>query len=220
MWCTPNVARPDVVCPKIASPEQRAARTGIDLGRELTEGFAARHIRHKAKQVARHAGFSKSDVEDIQQQLVEHVLENVAAFDPRQGHFNVFVKTVVERYTANILRDHCAEKRDRRQTCSLSTIVDEDDCGPIELGDTIGQDALDARLGRTTREPHDTASLAADVADVVATLPPELRELCKRLMNTSVSKVARELGVPRTTLHERVRKLRGHFAEAGLRDYL
>jgi len=39
------------------------------------------------------------------------------------------VKTVVERYTANILRDARAAKRDRRETCSLSMIVDEDEYG-------------------------------------------------------------------------------------------
>jgi len=120
------------------SPAQIAAGNGIDVGRELTKGFAAGLIREKAKQIARRAGFSKSDVDDLQQQLIGHVLENLAGFDPAQGHFNVFVKTVVERYTANILRDARAAKRDRRETCSLSMIVDEDEYGPVELSEGQG----------------------------------------------------------------------------------
>ncbi|MHB8951908.1 MAG: hypothetical protein ACYC4U_02900 [Pirellulaceae bacterium] len=48
------------------------------------------------------------------------------------------MKIVVERYTANILRDARAAKRDRRETCSLSMIVDEDEYGLVELSETIG----------------------------------------------------------------------------------
>ncbi len=96
------------------SPAHIAAGNGVDLGRELTGGFAAGLIREKARQIVRRAGFSKSDMEDVQQRLIEHVLENVAAFDPAQGHFNVFVKTVVERYTVNILRDARAASRTER----------------------------------------------------------------------------------------------------------
>lgn len=210
-----NVSRPDA-----RTPEQVAADHGVDLGHELTQGFAAVYIRHKAKQIARLAGFSKSDVEDVQQQLVQRVLENLAAFDPAQGHFNVFAKTVVERYTANILRDARAEKRDCRQTCSLSTIVDEDECGPVELGETIGQHELDARLGIATRAPHEACDLATDVADVLTGLPPELRDLCQRLQHASVSDVARDLNVPRTTLYESIRKLRKQFKTTGLKNYL
>lgn len=201
-------------------PAQIAAGNGVDLGRELTEGFAAGLIREKARQIVRRAGFSKSDMEDVQQRLIEHVLENVAAFDPAQGHFNVFVKTVVERYTVNILRDARAAKRDRRETCSLSTIVDEDEYGPVELSETVGRHELDSRLGVATREPHDTADMVMDVAEVLSRIPPELRELCERLKHASVSEISRELGVPRTTIHDRIKKLRKHFANAGLRDYL
>ena len=202
------------------SPAQIATGNGIDIGRELTKGFAAGLIREKAKQIARRAGFSKSDVDDLQQQFIGHVLENLAAFDPAQGHFNVFVKTLVERYTANILRDARAAKRDRRETCSLSMIVDEDEYGPVELSETIGWHELDSRLGTATREPHDSADLTLDVAEVLSHLPDELRELCERLKYATVSEISRDVGVPRTTIYERIKALRKRLAKAGLRDYL
>ncbi len=202
--------------PAVTNPEQLAGKHEIDLGHELTNGFAAHYIRRKAKQLVRRAGFSRSDVDDIQQQLFQRLLENLAAFDPEQGHFNVFVKTLVERYVANILRDSRAEKRDRRQTCSLSTVVEEFDGGPVELGDTISQHELDARLGRETR---DAADLVMDVSQIAAGLPDDLRDLYERLKYGTVSEVARNLGVPRTTVHDRVKRLRRHFDDAGLRNY-
>ncbi len=182
--------------------------------------YAMALIRRKAKQLARKRGFTINDAEDIEQWLAVKLLKHLAAFDPEQGHPNVFVKTVVERYAANLLRNSRAEKRDRHRVCSLSMIVDYDDNGPIELEETIGQRELDSRLGRESRDPHEASDLAMDVADVLAGLPPELRDLCERLKHASVSDVARDLGVPRTTLYESIRKLRKHFAEIGLKSYL
>jgi len=148
------------------------------------------------------------------------LLKHLAAFDPEQGHPNVFVKTVVERYAANLLRNSRAEKRDRRRICSLSMIVDYDDNGPVELEETITDRELDSRLGRASKDPHESSDLAMDVSEVLAGLPPELRDLCERLKHASVSDVARELNVPRTTLYESIRKLRKHFADVGLKGYL
>jgi transcriptional regulator of acetoin/glycerol metabolism len=58
------------------------------------------------------------------------------------------------------------------------------------------------------------------VAGVLATLPDDLRDLAERLKRQSVSEVARELRVPRTTLYRNLERLRRHFADAHLRDYL
>ena len=186
---------------------------------ELSD-YAMALIRRKAKELARTRGFTINDVEDIQQLLAVKLLQHLAAFDPEQGHPNVFVKTVVERYAANLLRNSRAEKRDRRRVCSLSMIVDYDDNGPIELEETIGERELDSRLGRETRDPHEACDLAMDVTDALDGLSPELRDLCERLKYASVSDVARDLGVPRTTLYESIIKLRKHFEEIGLKGYL
>jgi RNA polymerase sigma-70 factor (ECF subfamily) len=51
-------------------------------------------------------------------------------------------------------------------------------------------------------------------------LPDELRDLCERLRDDTMAEIAREMGVPRTTLYDRLSKLRDAFREAGLEDYL
>ena len=47
-----------------------------------------------------------------------------------------------------------------------------------------------------------------------------LRELCERLKHDSISQVARDMGIARTTLNAWLSKLRSRFEECGLRDYL
>jgi RNA polymerase sigma-70 factor (ECF subfamily) len=102
----------------------------------------------------------------------------------------------------------------------LSGIIDYDDNGPIELGETISQREYNARRRRFPRSPAELAQLAGDVADVLAKAPEELRDLAERLKTQSVSEIARDTGVPRTTLYEAVRHLRRRFESAGLKEYL
>jgi|YNPNPStandDraft_1061719.scaffolds.fasta_scaffold00077_41 RNA polymerase sigma-70 factor (ECF subfamily) len=187
----------------------------------ILDGFAERLIRHKARQLARLPGFTWSDRDCIEQELRLKLLKHAASYDPQQGHRHAFVTALVQRQAANVLRAKRAEKRDHRHVHSLSAVVAADkEEGPVVLADTISRRHLDARLGRATREEHELAALAMDVHDVIASLPPELGELARRLKTDSLSQIARDLGIPRTTLADRVRKLRRYFEQAGLRDYL
>ncbi|MCX7428988.1 MAG: hypothetical protein NTW96_25600 [Planctomycetia bacterium] len=55
---------------------------------------------------------------------------------------------------------------------------------------------------------------------MMVTLPDRLRDLAERLKSQTISKIARDIGVPRTTLNESVRRLRQRFENGGLKDYL
>lgn len=188
--------------------------------RPLIDDFAARLIRRKARQLVGQAGFTRSDMDDIEQELVLKLLKHRSAYDPAQSHWHAFVTTVVERHTATILRNKRMEKRDHTRVCSLSIIVDDPINGPYELAQTIGRSELDRRLGLATRLDHDLAQLIQDLATVLADLPPAWREACERLKNDSISKVARDMGLPRSTLAYLLRCLRERFEAAGLADYL
>jgi RNA polymerase sigma-70 factor (ECF subfamily) len=185
----------------------------------ILDRFAERLIHREARQLARMPGFSPGDREDIEQELRLKLLMHSAGYDPRQGHWHAFVTALVERQAANLLRAKRAEKRDHRSVRSLSMEVADAEEGPVELADTISPRHLESRLGRATREEHELAELAMDLSDVIAGLAPELRELAQRLKTDCLSQIARDLGVPRTTLADRVRKLRRCFEQAGLRDY-
>lgn len=184
------------------------------------DAFVSRLIRRKSRQLVGRAGFTRSDRPDIEQELARKLLAQMALFDAEQGHWYVFVTTVVERHAANILRNKRAEKRDHRRETSLNTIVDRDDNGPVFLGDLIGQREYDARCHRCTRDEAEQTELAADLANVLATLSDDVRDLAERLMYASASEIARETAVPRSTLQRRMERIRRAFEDAGLRNYL
>ncbi len=177
-------------------------------------------IRRKVKQLIGRAGFTRQDREDLEQDLILRVLQSLPSFDPDQAHRNVFTTIVIERHVANILRDNQAEKRDRRRVSSLHVMINIGDGETTELAQTISQSELHARRGHCPRSHEELAQLAQDLADVAARLPDKLRELAERLKTQTVSEIARDMGVPRTTLNESVRRLRRRFESAGLKDYL
>ena len=53
--------------------------------------YARTLIRVKAKQIVRRPGFSRSDQEDIEQDLVVHLLCQAERFDPERGSLNTFM---------------------------------------------------------------------------------------------------------------------------------
>ena len=177
-------------------------------------------IKKKVRQIIGRAGYTRQDQEDLEQELLTRLLQSLKSFDPKQAHRKCFVTAVVERDVANILRDAKAEKRDHRRIGSLHVMIEVTDDGPTELAGTIGEREHNARRCRHPRSEDDLAQLATDLADVVAAIPDELRDLAERLKTQSIAAIAREVGVPRTTLNDSVRHLRQRFEQAGLRDYL
>jgi RNA polymerase sigma-70 factor, ECF subfamily len=168
---------------------------------EKINRFAHGIIRRKIKQLIGRAGFTKEDRKDLEQELILRLLKSLSSFNPDQAHRNVFTTTVIERYVANILRDKQAEKRDHRRIGSLNVPIDMGDDDVGELADLISQIEYDARRGRQPRSDEDLAQLVQDMAEVLAHLPDDLRELAERLKTQKVAEIARENGIPRTTLN-------------------
>lgn len=162
-------------------------------------------IRRKARQMVGHAGIKKQDRDDVVQELMLRLLQSLRLFDAAQADRKSFVTAVVERNAAKILRDRRAKKRDGGRIDWLDVLLEALDEEPTDL-------AIDDRAAGQ-------ADLAIDVADLLARLPAELRDLAERLKTQTLSQVAREMGVPRSTLQRRVARLRRHFEEAGLRNY-
>jgi RNA polymerase sigma-70 factor (ECF subfamily) len=206
--------------PSHQKPNSKPEPVSSSPNEPALDDFASRLIRKKARQLVGRAGFTRSDQDDLEQELALKLLKHRAAFDPAQSHWYAFVTTVVERHAATLLRNKQVEKRDHTRATSLHIIVEDPVNGPSALADTIGQRELDARRGRSSRSDLELAELVQDVAAVLASLPPEWREACERLKRGSVARAARDLGLPRTTLSSLLRRLRERFEAAGLGDYL
>lgn len=177
-------------------------------------------IRRKVQQLVGRAGFPRQDQEALRQELLTRVVQSLPTYRPDRGHSKVFVTAVVERHVATMLRNKQSPKRLHEGMLSLNAVVETPEDGRCELGETIAQSELDNRLGLNRRSPHDLVDLALDMQSVIASLPEKWQDLLERRKTQSMTTIARELRIPRTTLHEWMRHILARFEEAGMRDYL
>jgi len=185
------------------------------------DDYAVRIIRYKARQLVGRAGFTESDRQDLEQEMVFDLLRRLPKFKPERAQRNTFIARVVEHKVATIIEAQKAGMRDYRLcSCSLNDRFENEEGGSVERIDTINQDDYLQRTGKLSRPISDLRGLSIDVRSAVEKLPPELRELCKRLQVESVTDISRDTGIPRGTIYESIKKLRTLFEDAGLKDYL
>ena len=185
---------------------------------ELGE-YASRLVRRKGAQLVGRAGFTESDRPDIEQSLALEVVRRIRKFDPERGRFEATVHRIVENAVADILAARKAACRDyRKRGPSLNETARDENGKRVERSETFGSEDHFARVGR--RPAGERRDLKLDLDDAMADLPPDLRRLCERLRNESPAEVARDSGLPRGTLYERMRKIREHFGRRGLGEYL
>jgi RNA polymerase sigma-70 factor, ECF subfamily len=189
---------------------------GIDLQQELTDGFAAKLVRRKSWELVGKAGFTRSDREDIEQELKIAVWERFEQFDPDVKHWNMFVTTIVERQVATILEQRSAEKREYcHGVTSLSTRVQDAEGGRTELARMIGEEHLARLTGLVVHDDEADVSLKHDMEAILSKVPAELREVCERLKYESIADVVRELNIPRSKVYRLLEWLRELFEAEG-----
>ena len=194
---------------------------GVDNSDDGIDPYAARLIKYKARKLVGKAGFTASDREDIEQELTLDLLRRLPKYNPKRAQLNTFIARVVEHRLASLIEAQKAGIRDyRRCRCSLNECFEDADGRSVERVDTFDQEDYLLRTGGQSRPSEELSALAIDVAAVLETLPPELRELCRRLKAETVTEISRDTGVPRGTIYESIKKLREIFKDAGLRNYL
>lgn len=185
------------------------------------DDYAVRIIKYKARQLVGRVGFTESDRQDLEQEMVFDLLRRLPKFKPERAQRNTFIARVVEHKVATIIEAQKAGMRDYRLcSCSLNDRFENEEGGSVERIDTINQDDYLQRTGNLSRPISDLRGLSIDVRSAVENLPPELRDLCKRLQVESVTEISRDTGIPRGTIYESIKKLRTLFEDAGLKDYL
>lgn len=182
------------------SPNPLGAENPIDPA-------TAERIGRKSRQILRQTGLPRSEREDVEQTLALLLLQRLAKFDPNQGDRAAFVRMVLRQLTVNMLRFFTAAKRSGRPVSldALLRTADDDPLHPAE-GDS--------------KTSEDLGDLVLDLAGALETLPAELRTMADELRMSSKTQAAHNLGVSRSTLHERVQEIRAAFERRALDDYL
>ena len=194
---------------------------GFDNQYEGIDAYAVWLIRYKARQLVGQAGFTASDRDDLEQELILDLLGRLPKYDPRRARRNTFIARVVEHRIATLIEARKAGIRDyRRCRCSLNDRFEDEEGRSVERSETLDQEDYLLRTGAQSRPSEELSALAIDMAAVFEGLPSGLRDLCRRLGTETVTEISRDTGIPRGTIYESIRKLREIFEDAGLEDYL
>ena len=139
------------------------------------DAYAAEVIRFKARQLVGKAGFTKSDREDLEQELALDFLRRSRNFNPDKSKRSTFTTWVVAHHVATILESRHAPTRDvRKEGPSLDAMIADDGGKQVERI-TI----MDARANHPGRSPEELHPLKLNVQSVIETLPPRLREIAE-----------------------------------------
>lgn len=174
--------------------------------------YASRTIHHKVRRLIGVLGFTYADCEDLEQELLLHVLRKKPEYDPAKGAVATFINVIVENQVISIIRA-------RRRPCkgyglSFSSLDEM-----MEDGGGIDADEVQLRDGTLSRPTLEQVELRLDVQRVIQSLPPRLQDLCRRLQRQNIRQIAIELGVSRQSIYVDIHHLRVLFEEAGLKGY-
>lgn len=181
--------------------------------------YAHTLIRFKARQLSRSCGFTRSDQDDLEQDLWTVLLSQAEAFDPDRASIDTFIDRVVNSAVLMILRDRRRQKRANGfHTHSLDTPPQRS--GPSTAAAGADLTAED-RCRHRGAAPVNESQLAEDhkaAQHALSQMPSELREVCRRVMGGSISSAARELGRSRRQIRNVLAEARAYFERAGFGD--
>ena len=182
-------------------------------------GYAQSVIRFKARQLSTKAGFSQTDEDDITQELTLYLLERAHLFDPNRASANTFAERVIRSKVAMQLRDRRRKKRAAgftAQSLERTRALSDEDSG--FLRDMLTEGDLYRRLG-TAASDQNQVELTAAVEEALSSLPAEDREICRQIIEGTMTSIARDLGVSRRQIRNAIARIRRHFEAASLGDY-
>ena len=158
--------------------------------------FEVSNVRHRARCLAQKPDLGHLALEDIEQELFAHILEKRACFDPERASWPTFVDRVLLTKTLDMLASVRAAKRH----CGPPVPLDE-----IELVDPLNLD-------------QKAADIRIDLSRRTELLPHQQAELLCALRENTMSEIAEETGVPKTTLYAVRASLQNKLRP--MRDYL
>ena len=183
--------------------------------------FVRRVIHREVRKVISRSEFTHQDREDLIQGAYAQVTKSLLSFDPSVGHIHAFIATVVQRHLANVIRDQNVGKRKTCGRVSLSKTVRCEDDEHSEMSQLLHDKDQDRRLGRERRlSDEELNDLRMDLGAFMASLPEKYQDILRRRQRQSITEIARDLNIPRSTLNDWMLQIRKLFEDAGFEKYL
>jgi len=183
----------------------------------VSSPFTVNLIRIKARQLCRRSDFSRSDFDDLQQDMRLYLLERAHLFDPDRGNLEAFVTKALGTWVAMRLRYRNREKRrESYKTVSLERTRVECDGDITALGVILLQDD-GRRLSQTyTMSETERFELREAVEHAMQSLEPEDRALLTQVAEHGITSTAKSLGLSWRQVDNALKRMRAVFKKAGL----
>jgi RNA polymerase sigma-70 factor (ECF subfamily) len=183
--------------------------------------YALRRSSFKAWQMVGKYGFTKDDVEDIQQEIMLDILNRLPKFKRNHRGIRKFIRRLIDNRISYLKKHREAKLRDhRRIERGLDDWSHDEHNRWTSLGATITEDDALGHLGRRRLSSRKRIDLALDTVALLDQLSKLDRKLCLQLQAKTVSEISRQTGVVRTRIYERLRVIRQKFLQAGMDEYL
>lgn len=169
----------------------RADRSLQELLRRFEDAYPLIHRAAGVRSAAavRLAAASPADREDLEQEAFAAVWQALQHYDPSRSSLRTFVEKVVANRLVSLIRAP-------RWKFKIE---------PLKQHQVVGLDGIPA------------AEFRIDFERIAASLPDTDRRLAAFLTDHSPTEASRALGIPRSTVYERIRHIRAAFADAGLK---
>lgn len=183
------------------------------------DGFSprvVRNIRYQASRLARSGRLPGMDKSDIEQDLMLDLLQRQKKFDPGRASFDTFADRVVAHRVATLMAP-TSRLRAERSMVSLDLPASANDEDAPTLAEVLPESA--GLFANDNLPPETAAGLVRDVQRFLSNLSPVLRRYAGVLAADNVSTAARDAGLHRSTIYERLSQLRSSATAAGLHEY-
>lgn len=190
---------------------------GTDPNDFILTRYARDLIRYKAHQLCRRGDFHKTEPDDLQQELWLLLLSAIDHFDPDKASLDTYLDRVLTTGVAMLIRSRQTQKSlHGLRVVSLDALRRSECDTPESLAQSVSQDDLARRTECVEQDEVARREEAEAIAMALERMPEELRDVCRRLMGGTVTSVARDLGISRRQVHNRLVSARPYFEKVGL----
>jgi RNA polymerase sigma factor (sigma-70 family) len=176
---------------RVFAPASESKMRHITAHEVVVSEYVRSAIRAKAARLCRLPGFQRRDQEDLEQELVVHLLVRLQGFEPERSSINTFIDRVLDSAVRMELRR--AHRLKRGQGRRLESLDADTPSGPLR--DAVPQDVHSRRTGATSVDPREQRIDGDALQLALDSLPDNLRRLCERLMEIGKTRLAAELGI-------------------------
>ncbi len=174
-------------------------------------------VKGTARRAIGRTGLTKSDLPDIEQELMLAALAALKSMRNGADSKNAFIFRVAHNRLRSILRSRRGKTKKHHVSClSLNTIIGIDENEYEELISLIDDNHLIRQDFCSWNGCHLDFDLPENLNEAIGGLPENLREFCNELKNKPLKQVRRERKIPLRTAIRNIVRIKEEFKKREL----